>query len=427
MPPEGEALNTGRTDQLSQPVGGVAPPLPGGVRAEARPIAAVPPRLQRFLSLDDFERAARRHLPRMLYGFVSGAVETDASLRNNRDAFQDWAFVPRVLQDVSARQTETMLLGHRHAAPFGIAPMGASALSAYRGDLVFARTAAAAGIPMILSASSLIRLEEVRAEGPSAWYQAYLPGEPGRILPLVDRVAAAGFETLVLTVDVPVSSNRENNVRNGYSLPLRPNPRLFWEGISHPHWLFGTALRTLWNHGMPHFENMDADRGPPVLSPNLIRAVGRRDGLAWEHLALIRERWQGQLIVKGVLSAEDARMAREYGADGVIVSNHGGRQLDGAIAPLHVLPEIAAVAGGMTVMLDGGIRRGTDVLKALALGADFVFLGRPFLYAAAVGGEAGLRHAITLLWEEIHRDMAMLGITDLAQLGPELLRRVRGG
>jgi L-lactate dehydrogenase (cytochrome) len=410
MPPEGETR-----ESLAE-----ATPTVAARRTEPD----LPRSLRRILSLDDFERAARRHLPRMLYGFVSGAAETDSSLRDNRAAFGELGFVTRVLADVTERQTGRALLGRRHAAPFGIAPMGASALSAYRGDLVFARAAAAANIPMILSASSLIPLEDVRAEGPTAWYQAYLPGEAGRIEALVDRVLAAGYDTFVLTADVPVSANRENNVRNGYSLPLRPNLRLAWEGISHPRWLFGTALRTLKNHGMPHFENMDATRGPPVLSSNLIRAIGRRDGLAWEHLALIRARWPGHLLVKGILSAEDARIARDYGADGVIVSNHGGRQLDGAVAPLRVLPEIAQAASGMAVILDGGIRRGTDVLKALALGADFTFLGRPFLYAAAVGGEAGLRHAITLLWEEIHRDMAMLGITDLAQLSPEFLRRL---
>mgnify|MGYP001163400564 CR=1 FL=1 len=395
--------------------------------ADTRSAPSVPRRLRRFLSLEDFEPAARRHLPRMLYGFISGACETDASLRDNREAFAEWGFVPRVLVDTSMRSTVTELLGRRYAAPFGIPPMGASALSAYRGDLVFARAAAAAGIPMILSASSLIPLEEVRREGPTAWYQAYLPGDPARIEPLVDRVLAAGFDTFVLTVDVPVSANRENNVRNGYSLPLRPTPWLAWQGISHPRWLFGTALRTLWKHGMPHFENMDAYRGPPVLSSNLVRAFGNRDGLAWEHLELIRRRWPGHLIVKGILAREDARIARESGADGVIVSNHGGRQLDGAISPLRALPEIAAEAGGMAVMLDGGVRRGSDVLKALALGAQFVFIGRPFLYAAAVAGEPGVRHAITLLWEEINRNMAMLGITDLRQMTTEMLMRIRGG
>ncbi len=421
MAPEGAVSEGAVAEGQAQ-----AAPAAGQQPSEARPAERPPRNLRRFLSLEDFERAARRHLPRMLHGFISGASETDASLRDNREAFAEWGFVPRVLVDTSDRDTVTELLGRRYAAPFGIAPMGASALSAYRGDIVFARAAGAAGLPNILSASSLIPLEDVRAEGPTSWYQAYLPGDPSRIEPLVDRVAEAGFDTFVLTVDVPVSANRENNVRNGYSLPLRPNPRLAWEGISHPRWLFGTALRTLLNHGMPHFENMDAYRGPPVLSRDLVRAVGQRDGLAWEHLELIRNRWHGHLVVKGIMSPEDARMARECGADGVIVSNHGGRQLDGAASPLRVLPAVAAEAHGMAVMLDGGVRRGTDVLKALALGARFVFVGRPFLCAAAVRGEPGVRHAITLLWEEIQRNMAMLGITDPAQMGQEHLLRLRG-
>ena len=400
---------------------------PGDTTAEPRPAPTVPRRLGRFLSLDDFGHAARRRLPRMLYGFVAGACETDASLRDNRDAFAEWGFVPRMLVDTTARGTVTELLGRRYAAPFGIAPMGAMGLLAYRADLVLARAAAAAGLPMVLSATSLSPLEAVRREGPTAWYQAYLPGEPERIEPLVDRVAAAGYDTFVLTVDVPVSANRENNVRNGYNLPLRPSPRLAWEGISHPRWLLGTALRTLVNHGMPHFENMDAQRGPPALSTRFERRYGRRDGLAWEHLEIIRRRWPGHLVVKGVMAPEDAKIARESGVDGVIVSNHGGRQLDGAVSPLRVLPHVAAEAGGMAVMLDGGVRRGTDVLKALALGARFVFLGRPFLFAAVAAGEEGVRHAITLLWEEIHRDMAMLGVTDPAQMSPDLLMRIRGG
>lgn len=394
--------------------------------SEARPSAKAPANLRRFLSLEDFERAARGHLPRMLHGFISGACETDASLRDNRDAFAEWGFVPRVLVDTADRNTVTELLGRRYAAPFGIAPMGASALSAYRGDLVFARAAAAAGLPNILSGSSLIPLEQVREEGPTTWYQAYLPGDASRIEPLVDRVAAAGFDTFVLTVDVPVSANRENNVRNGYSLPLRPTPWLAWQGITHPRWLLGTALRTWFNHGMPHFENMDAFRGPPVLSEKAVRAFGQRDGLDWSHLELIRNRWPGHLVVKGVMSGEDSRIARESGVDGVMVSNHGGRQLDGAVAPLRVLPAVAAEAGGMAVMLDGGVRRGTDVLKALALGAHFVFIGRPFICSAAVRGEPGVRHAITLLWEEIQRNMAMLGITDPRQMGSEFLMRLRG-
>lgn len=384
-------------------------------------------RLHRFLSLDDFDAASRRHLPWMLHGFVAGAAEAGASLRGNAAAFGEYGFVPRVLADVSGRSQATTLFGQQYAAPFGIAPMGIGAICAYRADVVLARAALAARVPMVLSASSLIPLEDVRREGGASWYQAYLPGEVARIESLVDRVAAAGYGTFVLTADVPVAANRENNVRNGFRLPLAPSPRLFWDGVTHPSWLLGTALRTLLRHGMPHFENMDATRGPPILSRDLVRAVGRRDQLSWDHLLLIRRRWRGPLVVKGILSVADARLARERGADGIIVSNHGGRQLDGAVAPLRVLPAIKAVAGDMAVMLDGGIRRGTDVLKALALGADFVFVGRPFLQAAAVGGEEAVRHAIRLLSEEIDRDMALLGVRSLGELAPGLLHRTEAG
>jgi L-lactate dehydrogenase (cytochrome) len=362
----------------------------------------------------------------MLYGFAAGGAETDASVRENRAAFNDYAFVARGLVDVSGRDQTTSLFGRQYAAPFGIAPMGASALFAYRADLAFARAAHSAGVPMILSASSLIRLEEVRAAGPTAWYQAYIPGDAGRIEALMDRVGAAGFDTFVVTIDVPVSANRENNIRNGYSLPVRPSLRLFWEGATHPRWLMDTAVRTYLQHGMPHFENLDAFRGPPVLSDTLLRDIGPRDQLTWEHIALMRRKWKGSLVIKGVLHKTDARMAREHGLDGVLVSNHGGRQLDHAIAPLRVLPEIAAEARGMAVLYDSGIRRGTDVLKALALGASFVFVGRPMLFAASIGGEEAVRHGIRLLSDEIDRDMALLGISRLAELAPALVRRIRG-
>src|SRR5262249_28381296 len=286
----------------------------------------------------------------------------------------------------------------------------------YRGDVVLARAGAAANVPMILSAASLISLEEVRRANPDAWYQAYLAGDPSRIEPLVDRVAAAGYGTFVVTADVPVSANRENNIRNGFSIPLVMTPRVAFDGAIHPRWLLGTWLRTLMSHGMPHFENMDATRGPPVLSKNLIRNLGKRDQLAWKHVELIRRRWKGKLVVKGILSPHDARIARECGVDGVMVSNHGGRQLDGAVSPLRTLAELAAAANGMTVMFDGGIRRGTDVLKALALGAQFVFVGRPMLYAAVAAGETGVARAVALLREEIDRDMALLGVRSIAEV-----------
>ncbi|WP_186063040.1 alpha-hydroxy acid oxidase [Burkholderia gladioli] len=378
--------------------------------------------LARYLSLDDFELAAKRHLPRPIFGYIAGAAERNASLDDNQRVYAEYRFITRVLRDVSKRSQSTTLFGHTWSAPFGIAPMGISALSAYRGDLVLAQAARRADIPMIMSGSSLIPLETVAHAAPRTWFQAYLPGEADKIHALVERVERAGYETLVLTVDTAVLANRENNVRAGFSTPLKPSLRLSMEGITHPRWLFGTALKTLVRHGMPHFENSYATRGAPIFSRRVARDFGAKDHLNWEHVEQIRRQWKGRLIIKGLLAVDDASMASDRGVDGVIVSNHGGRQLDGAVAPLRVLPEIAAaVRGRIPVMIDGGIRRGTDVLKALALGADFVFVGRPFNYAAAVAGEPGVDHAIAILRAEVQRNLGLLGLNALDELGPHML------
>jgi L-lactate dehydrogenase (cytochrome) len=382
-------------------------------------------KLKHYLSLEDFERAARRRLPRPIFGYVSGAAEDCASLHDNRTAFAEIGFVTRVLRNVSERSQQVELFGRSYASPFGIAPMGISALSAYRGDLVLASAAAAANVPMVMSGSSLIPLEDVVRQAPGTWFQAYLPGEVAKIEPLIDRVERAGVQTLVLTVDTAVLANRENNIRAGFSTPLRPNLRLAWDGVTHPRWLFGTALRTLWRHGMPHFENSYASRGAPILSSRVTRDFGAKDHLSWEHLALIRRKWRRTLVVKGIMDAQDALAARDMGADGVIVSNHGGRQLDGAVAPLRVLPEVVAAVGpDYPVMMDSGIRRGTDVLKALALGAKMVFVGRPFQYAAAVAGEPGVRHALQILADEVQRGLGLLGLNSVQELGPAQLRPI---
>lgn len=397
----------------------VTPPLP------AAQATRLPRSLRNVLSLDDFEPLALRRLPRPIFGYVAGAAENNASLQDNRAAFDDYGFKTRVLVDVSQRTQDIELLGQRYAAPFGIAPMGINALSAYRGDIVLAQAAQAANIPSILSGTSLIPLEQVIEQAPATWFQAYLPGDPARIDALVQRVANAGFGTLVLTVDIPVSANRENNVRTGFSTPLRPSLELAYQGLTHPRWLFGVLLRTLLAHGMPHFENSFATRGAPIISANVLRDFSARDHLSWAHFERIRRQWKGALVIKGILSAEDAVMARHRGADGIIVSNHGGRQLDGAVAPLRVLPEIIDAVGTLPVMMDSGIRRGSDVLKALALGARCVFVGRPFNYAAAVAGPAGVAHAIELLHDEIDRNMAMLGVTRCTDLGPGQLYKKR--
>ncbi len=375
------------------------------------------------LNIEEFEPVARRKLPRMLYGFISGSVETGAAQRRSAEAYARYAFVPRALVDVSARSQSCTLLGESYAAPFGIPPMACAAIVARGGDLLMARAAAEANIPYVVSGSSLTKLETVRRDNSRAWFQGYLAGDFGRLAPMLDRVAAGGYQTLVVAVDVPVAGNRENNVRSGFSLPLRVTPRAAWDSLTHPRWFFGVICRTLLADGMLHFENNDAFRGPPLFSNDWERNFSRRDALSWEHLKFIRERWKGRLVIKGLLSPEDVRIAVDCGVDGVILSNHGGRTLDYAIAPLAILPEIAAKGYKIPLMIDGGIRRGTDVLKALALGAAFVFVGRPFMYALAAGGIAGVGRVAELLKEEIDRDMALLGMTRLDQVSSACLRR----
>lgn len=384
----------------------------------------LPTALRGMLSLHDFEGAARRCLPRPIFGYIAGAAEDNGSLQDNRAVFGEYGFVTQVLRDVSRRSQAVELFGQRYSSPFGIAPMGINALSTYRGDLVLARAAQRAGIVSIMSGTSLIPMEEVARESPATWFQAYLPGDQERIDALIDRVARAGFGTLVVTVDIPIAANRENNIRTGFSTPLRPSLRLAWDGMTRPRWVAGTLLRTLLRHGMPHFENSFATRGAPIMSSTVLRDFSARDHLHWGHIEAIRRRWKGQLVVKGLLSVADALQARRVGADAIVLSNHGGRQLDGAVSPLRVLEAVVAAVGpDYPVLIDSGFRRGSDVLKALALGARMVLVGRPFNYAAAVAGETGVAHAIGLLRDEVDRNLAMLGVTCCAELGPQHIVR----
>src|SRR5688572_2472938 len=316
--------------------------------------AATPRRLRGILSLEDLEEPARRFLPRPIFGYISVAVETNASLAGNRAAFSEFEFLPRVLISTKARHQKTTIFGRTYDLPFGFPPMGGTSLAAYMGDTVLAKVAAELNTIMIQSGASLTPMERVREVGPTAWFQAYLPGDPAIITPLVERAQRTGFEVLVLTVDVQVASNRENNVRSGYSSPLKPTPRLAWDCMVRPRWLCGTFGRTILNQGMPHLENMGFPR-IPILG-NIERPRMARDGLSWEHVELMRRIWKGKLVLKGVLSKEDVRIARESGVDGIMVSNHGGRQLDGTVAPLRMLPSVVSEAGGMTIMMDSGIR-----------------------------------------------------------------------
>jgi len=371
-------------------------------------------------NLDDFQRLARGRLPRAVYGYVANGSEAGNTLRHNREVFKQWRLVPRVLRDMSERSQETTIFGRSYAAPFGIAPMGSSAVISFDGDNRMARAARAANIPYVLSANSITPMEELVRSNPEAWFAAYQSAEPDKIEAMVRRVADTGIEVFGLTVDVPVGSNREADKRLGYSMPLRPTPRTSLDGLTHPRWL-AWGVRTMLRRGLPTISNVDAESQVHIFSRRIKRITGHQ-AFSWKQAELIRRLWKGPFVVKGILSPEDARIARESGVDGIVVSNHGGRQLDMCVSPMDVLADVKAQSGEMKILVDSGFRRGTDILQALALGADFVLIGRPFQFACAYAGERGVRHAISLLANELDIDLALLGLRSVNEAGPDMLR-----
>jgi L-lactate dehydrogenase (cytochrome) len=253
------------------------------------------------------------------------------------------------------------------------------------------------------------------------WFAAYQSPNRGAIEGMVERLTRASVAVLVVTADVPIGSNREADARAGFGFPIRPGLKLALDVASHPRWLASVLARTLVKRKNPRIDNLEPWGGPGLFSRG-VAGIAAHDALCWRHIRLLRELWKGKLVIKGILSPADAVLARDYGADGIILSNHGGRQLDQAVSPLQMLTSVMEQASGLTVMIDSGFRRGTDVLKALALGAHAVFIGRPFLFAAAFAGRSGVAHAIRLLSREIDRDMAMLGVRDIDDIGLEILR-----
>lgn len=378
----------------------------------------------KLLSVGDFERAAKSVLPRAVFGYVNGGTEDCQTLAANRDAFRSVQFRPRGLVGVADRTQAVELWGRRYRHPFGIAPMGVTAMCRHRCEWDLAKAASHAEIPFVLSGLSTLAMETVRKADADFWYQGYLPGDREVIEPLMRRLQANGVNVLVVTIDTPLGANRENNQRNGFTIPFKFSRGLLWDGIRHPRWSANVFARTLLSdREIPRFRNVFADaRGYRITEEPKGGLRGGRDRLDWSHLAWMREAWPGRIVLKGVAHPGDAQIAERMGLDGVIVSNHGGRQLDGAQGSLDALPDVvAAVASTFPVMVDGGFRRGTDILKALALGARMVFLGRPFLYGASVAGQAGVARVIDILGTEIDRNLGLLGCCDVAELGSDFI------
>ena len=372
----------------------------------------------------DMREAAKRRLPRGIFEFVDRATEDHLAVTDNRAGFQDIKLRHRALVDVSGRSTKTMLFGNEVSLPMIIAPTGAAGLCWYRGELQLAKAAAKAGIPFAMSTASMTAMEEVADQaGGRLWFQLYVWKRRDLSYQVIERAQKAGYEALVVTVDSAVSPNREYNARNGFAAPLKPNLRMAVDIALHPTWSLGVMGRYLRTTGMPKQENF-----PPEFQDSITQGVGdradgmRRDSLTWEDVKTFRKMWPGLLMLKGVNRVDDALKAINYGVDGIIVSNHGGRNMDSAAATLDMLPDIAeAVGDKATVILDSGVRRGSDIVKALALGAKAVLLGRAWVYALGGSGEAGVEHVLNLMAEEMRVALALTGCTRVRDISRELL------
>lgn len=374
-------------------------------------------------SVADYRIAARKRLPRLAFDYLDGGAEDGDALRRNAEAYRQWLFKPRVLTDVSRCSSATQFFGREAAAPLIVGPTGLNGLFWPRADELLAHAASEAGLPFVLSTASTSLLEDVRAAAPRGdlWMQLYVQQDRGIAEDLMRRASAAGFSTLVLTVDVPVHGKRDHDTRNGFALPLRLSPRLIVDCMRHPHWCWQMA-----RHGSPQLKNIahsvgeraDLSRHAAMLSRQMDLTLG------WTDLEWVRRHWSGKLIVKGIQGRDDALLALAHGADGIVLSNHGGRQLGSTFAPLELLPDIAeAVGNRLDVFVDGGVRRGSDALKAISLGARGVLLGRAPLYGLASRGGAGVREVLALMLQEMHIAMRLLGCSALDQLQPGLVER----
>jgi isopentenyl diphosphate isomerase/L-lactate dehydrogenase-like FMN-dependent dehydrogenase len=379
-----------------------------------------------LVTVEDFRRAARRRLPRAVFDFVEGGAGDEVTIRRNRAAFERLAFRPRVLVDVSTRDQATTVLGQRIETPVLIAPTGMVGLCWRHGEIAAARAAARMGTIFTLSTHASASIEDVARGAPGPlWFQLYVWQNRDLTRSFVERARAAGYRALVLTVDVPLVSTRERDVRNGFTIPPRLTLRNAVDTMRRPRWIRNVLLGPRLT-----LANLVGAPGAPRTDLVTLGGVANRQvdpSVAWRDLEWFRALWSGPLLLKGVLTLEDARLALDHGIDGLIVSNHGGRQLDGAPAAAEVLPEIVdAVGGRMEVLLDGGIRRGADVVKALALGARAVLIGRPYLYGLAVAGKAGVERVLGLLGDEIDKALGLVGVPRVADLTRAALRSPPG-
>jgi L-lactate dehydrogenase (cytochrome) len=375
-------------------------------------------RAARAASVGDFREMARRRVPRAVFDYVEGGAESERSLARAREDLDSLHFVARVLRGVSRVDTHTTILGRPSALPIVFAPTGFTRVLHQDGELAVARAAGAAGVPYALSTMGTCSVEEVAEVIPGCrrWFQLYLWSDRGRSRELVDRAAAAGYEALVLTVDTPVAGRRLRDARNGMTLPPSLGLRTFVDGARHPHWWINLlTTRPLTFASLNSWQGTVAELAATLFDP----------GVDFEDLAWLREQWAGKLVVKGVQSPDDAARIASAGADAIVLSNHGGRQLDRSATPIRQLPSVLGrLSGRCEVFVDGGFTSGADVVAALALGANGVLVGRAYLYGLMAAGELGVRRVADLLGEEIATAMTLLGARSVEELTPDLVRLV---
>ncbi len=379
------------------------------------------PNLSRAVNIEDLRRMARARLPRAVFDFFDGGAEDEVTLRENRAAFERIRLLPKVLVDVGEIDMRTTLFGVESNFPMAIAPTGAIGAGRNGADLALARAAKAFGIPYTLATPATASIEQIAEEaGGRLWFQLYVLRDRAFREKLVERAKAAGYEAMLVTVDVPVGGKRERDTRNDFVTPFRPNWRNSRDMWRKPAW----ALDML-RHGIPRMENLHGFVGWSTKVTDIAASVGRAQdpSFNWEALKRLRDIWPRKLLVKGIARPDDAERVLTIGGDGLVVSNHGGRQLDGAAPTLEALPAIArAVGSKVTVLLDGGVRRGVDILKARALGAQAVLTGRATLYGAMAGGEPGAQRALEILTGELERSMKLCGVRTVAEITSDLVR-----
>ncbi len=376
------------------------------------------PAFAHLLNVEDARRAAKRRLPHGLFEYIDRGSEDELSISGNRQQLDAIRLAPSVLVDVSPRSAKAEILGHSQPLPLVIAPTAIAGLVWHDGEIALAKAAARAGIPFCVSTQSITSVERIAAEsGAKLWFQLYVWKNRQRTLALIDRAWAAGAETLVLTVDTAVGPNREYNQRNGFGIPLKASARAGLDLMLHPRWTASVMLRSLIASGVPTYAHYPDEFRTRLGRTSLSDELSLATDVTWEDVRLLRQRWQGKLILKGILRVDDALTALSHGVDAIVVSNHGARNLDCAPGPTEVLPAIVeAIGARMEILADSGVRRGADIARFLALGASGVLIGRATLYGVAIGGADGAGRVLDLLSHELNVTMGMLGARSLADL-----------